>query len=131
MKIVLSDFNAKVGREDIFRSTICKYNLHNESNSNDVRIGFPTSKNLLKSTIFQHKDIHKNSWSSADDIMRNKIDYVLVNRRRHTSIIDIRIVRVVDCNSHHHLVNIRISLFSTSYKIISNILFSQLPILTA
>ena len=34
MKIVLGDFNAKVEREDIFRPTIGKYNLHSENNEN-------------------------------------------------------------------------------------------------
>ena len=54
MKIVLDDFNAKVGREDIFRPTIGKYNLHKESNDNGVRvISFATSKNVVViSTIF-------------------------------------------------------------------------------
>ena len=61
MKIVLGDFNAKVGCEDIFRPTIGEYSLHNENNDNGVKlISFVTSKNLaVKSTIFQHKDIYK------------------------------------------------------------------------
>ena len=95
MKIVLGDFNAKVGCEDIFRPTLGKYSLHNESNDNEVRlISFATSKNLVvKSTMFQHKDIHKYTWTSPDDTTRNQIDHVLVDRHRHTSIIDIRTVR--------------------------------------
>ena len=61
MKIMLGKFNAKLGHEDIFRPIIDKYNEHNESNENGVRlISFATSKNLVvKSTMFQHKDIHK------------------------------------------------------------------------
>jgi hypothetical protein len=47
MKILLRDFNAKVGREDIFKPTIWNESLHEISNDNGVRlINFATSKNL-------------------------------------------------------------------------------------
>ncbi|PSN46866.1 hypothetical protein C0J52_13676 [Blattella germanica] len=102
MKIVLGDFNAKVGREDIFRPTIGKYSLHEDSNDNGVRlVTFATSKNLIvKSTTFQHKDIHKYTWTSPDGETRNQIDHVLVDKGRH--------IRGLDCNSDHHLVRLKI-----------------------
>jgi hypothetical protein len=37
MKILLGDFNAKVGREDIFKLTIGNERLHEISNDNGVR----------------------------------------------------------------------------------------------
>jgi hypothetical protein len=47
MKILLEDFNAEVGREDIFKPTTGNENLHETSNDNGVRIvKFATSKNL-------------------------------------------------------------------------------------
>ena len=57
MKIILGDFNAKVGRENIFKPTIGNECLHKASNVNGVRIvNFPTSKNLVvKSTMFPHR----------------------------------------------------------------------------
>ena len=59
-KIVLGDFIAKVGREDIFRSTISKYSLHNETNDNGVSlIRFATAKNIVESSMSQHNDIPK------------------------------------------------------------------------
>jgi uncharacterized Zn-finger protein len=46
MKIVLGDFNAKVGREDIFKPTIWNETSHEISNDNGVRVvNFATSKN--------------------------------------------------------------------------------------
>jgi exonuclease III len=47
MKILLGDFNVKVGREDIFKPTIGSESLHENINDNGVRVvNFATSKNL-------------------------------------------------------------------------------------
>jgi len=53
MKILLGYFNAKVGRENIFKPTIGNESLHQHSNDNGVKIfTFAISKNLVvKSTI--------------------------------------------------------------------------------
>jgi len=61
MKILLGDFNAKVGRKDIFKPIIGQESLHQDSNDNGVIIvNFATSKNLVvKSTMFPHRNIHK------------------------------------------------------------------------
>jgi exonuclease III len=61
MKILLGDFNAKVGREDILKLTIGNESLHKISNDNGVRVvNFAISKNLtVKSTMFPHHNIHK------------------------------------------------------------------------
>jgi exonuclease III len=45
MKILLGDFSAKEGREDIFKPTIGNESLHESSNDNGV-VNFATSKNL-------------------------------------------------------------------------------------
>jgi hypothetical protein len=39
LKILLGDFNAKLGREDIFKPTIRNVSLRQDSNDNDVREG--------------------------------------------------------------------------------------------
>jgi hypothetical protein len=38
MKILLGDFNAKVGREDIFKPIIGNESLHEATNDNRVRV---------------------------------------------------------------------------------------------
>jgi hypothetical protein len=49
MKILLGDFNAKVGREDIFKPTNWNESLHEINNDNGVRVvNFAISKNLSK-----------------------------------------------------------------------------------
>jgi exonuclease III len=51
MKILLGDFNAKVGREDIFKPTIWNESLHEIRNDNAVRlVNFATS-NPLESKV--------------------------------------------------------------------------------
>jgi hypothetical protein len=48
MKIILGDFNAKVGRENIFKPTIGNESLHEINNDNGDRIvNFATSKSLV------------------------------------------------------------------------------------
>jgi hypothetical protein len=45
MKKILGDFNAKVGKENIFKQTIGNESLHEINNNNGVRvINFATSK---------------------------------------------------------------------------------------
>ena len=68
MKILLGDFNAKVGRENVLKPTIGNESLHQHSSDNGVRIvTFATLKNLvIKSTMFLHQNIHKYTWTSPD-----------------------------------------------------------------
>jgi len=106
MKILLGDFNEKVGRENIFKPTIGNESLHQHSNDNGVRtVTFATSKNLVvKSTMFPHQNIHKYTWTSLDGTTHNQIDHILIDRRRHTSILDVRSFRGADCDTDHYLV---------------------------
>jgi hypothetical protein len=61
MKILLGNFNAEVGREDIFKQTNGNENSHGISNDNGVtEVKSATSKNLIfKSTMFPHRNIDK------------------------------------------------------------------------
>jgi hypothetical protein len=53
MQMLLGDFNAKVGREDIFKLTIWNESLHEISNDNGVRlVNFATSKNFSQKYDF-------------------------------------------------------------------------------
>jgi len=69
MKTVFGYFNAKVGRQNIFKPTIGNDSLYKGSNDNGVRIvNFATSKNLVVySTMFLNQNIHKYIWTSRDE----------------------------------------------------------------
>ena len=77
MKILLGDFNAKVG-QNIFQPTKGTESVHPKSNDNGTRlVNFATSKNLtVKSTKLPHRNIHKYVWTSPDDITHNQIHHV-------------------------------------------------------
>jgi hypothetical protein len=68
MKILLGDFSAKVVREDIFKPTVGYESSYEIINDNEDRvINFVTSRNLtVRSTMFQHCNIHKFTWTSHD-----------------------------------------------------------------
>jgi hypothetical protein len=106
MNVLLGDFNAKVGKEDIFKPTIGNESLHKISNDNGIRVvKFATSKNLVvKSTMFPHRNIHKFTWTSTNGKAHNQIDHILIDRRRHSSILDMRSSRAADCDNDHYLV---------------------------
>jgi hypothetical protein len=106
MKILLDDFNAKVGRENIFKLAIGNDSLREISNDSGVRaVNFATSKNLIpKSTTFPHRRIYKCKWNSPEGKTHNQINHVLIDRRRHSSKIDIRYFGRSDCDTDHYLV---------------------------
>ncbi|PNF28003.1 hypothetical protein B7P43_G13847, partial [Cryptotermes secundus] len=62
-------------------------------------------KNLtVKSTMFPHRNIHKFTWTSPDGKIHNQIDHILMDRRRHSSTLEVRSFRVADCDTDHYLV---------------------------
>jgi exonuclease III len=106
VKILLSDFNVKVGRENIFRLAIQKESLHEINNDTGVRVvNFATSKNLvLKCTMFLHSKIHKYTWTCPEGNTHNQTDHILVDRRQHSSILDVQSFRGAYCHTDHYLV---------------------------
>jgi exonuclease III len=72
---ILSGFNAKIGREDIFKPTTGNESLHEISNDSGIRVvNFATSKYLtVKSTMFPHRNIHKYTRKSLDRKTHNQI----------------------------------------------------------
>jgi len=79
-----------VGKENIFKLTIGNESLHQDSNDNGVRIvNYATSKNpVVKSTMFQHWNIHKYTWTSSEEETDNQVD-ILIKRRWHSNIVDL------------------------------------------
>jgi len=105
-KIVLGDLNAKVGREVYHRPTIGRHSLHQICNDNGERLVSLAASNgmVIASTTFQHKNIHKYTWLSADGFTKNQIDHLLIDQRHRSGVTDVRGMRGADCDSDHCLV---------------------------
>ncbi|XP_058120479.1 craniofacial development protein 2-like [Anopheles ziemanni] len=98
VKIILGDFNAKVGRESMYRQYIGTHSLHEHSNENGSRlVQFAAASNLvIGSTKFARRDIHKTTWVSPDGATSNQIDHVLINRRHQSSLLNENVVATPD-----------------------------------
>ena len=109
IKVVMGDFNAKVGKEPGLAPNVGKYSLHEETNNNGWRmIDFAITKNMAtSSTLFQHKRIHKGTWRSPDETTSNQIDHVMIHSRHATDILDVKFCRGADCDSDHYMVEIK------------------------
>jgi endonuclease/exonuclease/phosphatase family metal-dependent hydrolase len=44
------------------------------------------------------------TWTSRDGKTHNQIDHILVDRRRHSNVLDVRSFRAADCDTDHYLV---------------------------
>jgi hypothetical protein len=73
---------------------------------NDVTIvNFATSKNLfVKSTTFQHQNISTFTSTSPDRKTHNQTDHILIDRRWHSHILDVRTFRRADYDNNNNLV---------------------------
>jgi hypothetical protein len=62
--IIMGDFNAKIGKEKHLMKVAGKYTIHNETSANgNLLAQFATRNRLfIKSTSFQHKNIHMGTW---------------------------------------------------------------------
>jgi hypothetical protein len=86
---LLGDFNAKVGREDIFKPTIGGESLCEISDDNEVRVvNFATSKNLSKVQCS-----HTVTFINLLAKIHNQIDHILIDRRRHSGVFDVQLFR--------------------------------------
>jgi hypothetical protein len=59
VKLMMGDWNSKVGRETVHQPTIGKHSLHESRNENDLRlVDFAAGRKMaIKSTYFMHKDV--------------------------------------------------------------------------
>jgi hypothetical protein len=104
-KYLMKVFSAKVVREDIFNPIIGNDSLHEISTDNGVRIvNFATlkiSQSIIQCSL-QHPYIY--TWMSPDGKKHNRIDHILIDRPRHSSVLDVQSFRAVDCDTDHYLL---------------------------
>ncbi|PVD24386.1 hypothetical protein C0Q70_14868 [Pomacea canaliculata] len=74
MLFIIGDLNAKVGSDNTCREHVMGKHGIGTINDNGERLAdFCEENNLLiGATLFQHKDIHKATWTSSDGITKNQ-----------------------------------------------------------
>jgi hypothetical protein len=62
----------------------------------------------VSGTKFQCRTIHKGNWKAPVQDICNKIDHVVINKRRASMIADVRTLRGPNCDFDHYLVRTKI-----------------------
>ena len=119
MVIALGDFNAKIGAQMPGEEGIVgRHILEGDRTDNGARFVSACEVNNLAivSTMFPHKDIHKQTWISPDGRTKNQIDHVTINGAFRRSVTDVRVYRAADVESDHNLLVGTIKLKLVSVK---------------
>ncbi|KDQ71490.1 hypothetical protein L798_13017, partial [Zootermopsis nevadensis] len=92
---VLGDYNAKLGKEEVYVKLFGRNSLHEETNNNGLRVAqFAAANNLrVMSTYFPRKGIHKGTWKIRVTNNFNQIDHILVSRRWTTEVENVHTFR--------------------------------------
>lgn len=61
-------------------------------------------------TLFQQKNTHKPTWKSPDRAAESQIDHIIINNRWRRSLNDVRVRRLADVGSDHHLLVAKLAL---------------------
>lgn len=122
IKILMGDFNAKIGKNNIGKETIMGTQALGEMNENgELFSDFCAFNDLvIGGSVFQHRGIHKETWISPDGGTKNQIDYINISRKWRRSLQDTRSHRGADVASDHHLVIGTIKIKLQAFRDIAN-----------
>jgi len=68
-------------------------------------VSVATQKNLVvKNTMFPQWNFNEYTWISPDRMIHNQIDHLMIDRRWHLSILDLRSFRETNYDTDHYLV---------------------------
>lgn len=104
--LVMGDFNAKVGSDNIGREQIMgKEGIGKINENGELFVDFCQQNDLvIGGTVFPHRTIHKTTWTSPDLATRNQIDHMTISRRWRRTLMDVRAYRGADVGSDHALI---------------------------
>jgi hypothetical protein len=135
MRLLLGYFNAKEGIEDIFTPTIGNESLQEFSSDNGTKvIILQHLKNhcqnynvhtLQHSYTYTHTYIYVYIRTSPDGNAHNKIYHILINRRRHAGVLDVRPFRAADCDTDQNLWEAKIKKNSTEQTRIAQLSYGE------
>ena len=70
----------------------------------------------IENTLFKHKRIHTYTWTSADSRTKNQIDYILINQKWRSSLLDVKTRRGANIGSDHELLTGKLRLKFNVHK---------------
>ncbi|XP_063411298.1 craniofacial development protein 2-like [Mytilus trossulus] len=116
--MLLGDLNAKVGKDRTGREREMGPNGIGEMNENgEIFADFCAVNSLvICGTLFPHKNCHKITWVSPNEVTENQIDHIAISQRWRSSLQDVRNKRGADIASDHHLIIAKIQLKLLSTK---------------
>ena len=106
MTLLMGDFNAKIGPDNIGYEDIMGIQGLGQMNENGERFADLCALNqlVIGGSIFPHKCIHKATWRSPDHVTENQKDHICIGREYRRSWKDVRVMRSANVSSDHHLL---------------------------
>ena len=112
LHMVLGDLNARPGNNNIGRDGVMGKHGIGTINDNGERLCHFCDENnmVIGGTLFQHRVIHKTTWTSPIGATKSQIDHILINGKWRSSLQDVRAHRGVDVDSDYNLLVAVVSL---------------------
>ena len=110
--VVLGDFNARVGRDNLPWSNIMGRHGLGNMNANGHRLLTLCAQNnlFITNTAFQLKDIHKGTWTHPRSKHCHMIDYCITRQRDRQDVTITRVMRGAECWTDHFLLRSKLAL---------------------
>lgn len=107
--IVMGDLNAKVGEGEDRVCGIGPYGLGERNERGDMLASFCQANELdIANTLFRQPVRRRYTWISPGDRVRNQIDYIMIDRRWKSSVLNSKTLPGTDCDTDHILVTAKI-----------------------
>lgn len=106
IKIIIGDFNAKLGKEKEIEEVFGKNSKHSTTNENGIKlVEFALEQDRqIKSTMFDRKDIYKGTWVSPDGMSCNQVDPIVIERKNAKLFKDVKSRRGACGDTDHFMV---------------------------
>lgn len=108
--IILGDLNSRTGKKQ-HNKVIGQYG-EETINDNGNRLIALCEQNDMKITngFFQHRDIHKYTWTQNTRGLKSIIDYTIIRQKTKLIVQDVRVYRGATCGSDHHLLKTKLTI---------------------
>ena len=104
--LITGDLNAKVGKGTPEEREALGLHGAGDRNENGERLCEFREMNssVITGTIFPHKEIHKEAWTSPNGRTKNQTDHTMIAKEYRWSVMDTVVRRGADVGSDHYLL---------------------------